>query len=242
MYKMKDRELIIKGGDQLGIGLNDHQLDQLIRFKDLVLERNQSMNLTSIVDDREFIIKHYLDSFTLGRYFKQGGVQRVLDMGTGAGFPGIPLKILYPEIEFILVDSLQKRIHFLKETVQVLGLEGILCIHARAEELGQNPEYREGLDMVVSRAVAQVSVLSEYCLPLVKMGGSFLCLKGPRYGEELEEGKAAITKLGGKLHGVESVVLPFSDIEHYIIHIKKIRQTPPKFPRKPGKPSKNPIK
>jgi len=239
---MEEREFIFKGGKELGLDLDVHQMDQLVRFKERILEKNKSMNLTSIVDDQEFIIKHYFDSFTLSRYLEDGGVHRVLDMGTGAGFPGIPLKILFPRVDFSLVDSLQKRIHFLREVTEDLGLKGIQCIHGRAEELGQSQEYREGFDLVVSRAVAQISVLSEYCLPLVKVDGSFLCLKGPRYREELEEGKSSITKLGGRVQGIDSVLLPFSDIQHYIIHIRKIRQTPSKFPRKPGKPSKSPIK
>lgn len=240
--KMSDKDLIREGAHQLGISLNQKQLDQLEEYKDIVLEVNKSMNLTGITEDREFIIKHFLDSFTVAKVQNFKGVNSVLDMGTGAGFPGMVLKILYPQIPFVLVDSLNKRIEFLKDVVESLRLEKIECIHGRAEELGQNPHYRESFNIVVSRAVANLAILSEYCLPFVNGNGSFLCLKGPRYKEELKESQGAITKLGGKLEEVEKIELPFSDIAHYILRIRKIKHTPTKYPRKPGKPTKSPIK
>ena len=239
---MNNKELLLAGAEELGINLSSQQIEQLLEYKNIVIEVNQSMNLTSITDDREFIIKHYLDSFTIDKAIDFTKVYKVLDMGTGAGFPGVPLKILYPEISFVLADSLNKRIQFLSETTQKIGLENIHCVHGRAEELGQNTEYREAFDVVVSRAVANLTVLAEYCIPFVKNNGIFLCLKGPNYEEELRESKKALKVLGGELKEIVEVKLPFSDITHYILVIKKVKQTPTKFPRKPGKPTKSPIK
>ena len=237
-----DIELLREGGKALGLTLTSRQLEQFIKYKDFTLEVNKTMNLTSIKDDKEFIIKHFLDSLTLSKIWNFHNNDRVLDMGTGAGFPGIPLKILYPRTSFVLVDSLNKRIGFLKKLVGELGLENIECIHGRAEDLGQNTDLREGFDLVVSRAVAHLAILSEYCIPFVKKGGTFLCLKGPRYKEEIDEGRPAISKLGGSLKEVIPVNLPLSDITHYILIIRKIKSTPTKYPRKSGMPTKNPIK
>lgn len=240
--KMSDKDLIREGAHELAISLTQKQLDQLKEYKDILLEVNKSMNLTAITEDREFIIKHFFDSFTLTRVYDFKRVDSILDIGTGAGLPGMVLKILYPQISFVLVDSLNKRIEFLKDVVESLHLEKIKCIHGRAEKLGQDPFYRESFDIVVSRAVANLAVLSEYCLPFVNVNRCFLCLKGPKYKEELKESQGAITKLGGKLEKIEKIKVPFSDITHYILRIRKIKHTPTKYPRKPGKPTKNPIK
>jgi 16S rRNA (guanine527-N7)-methyltransferase len=239
---MNDLALLREGSKELGLTLTSSQLKQLKDYKDYTLKINNSLNLTSIVDDKEFIIKHFLDSFTLSSIYDFSEVKSVMDMGTGAGIPGIPMKILYPEVSFVLADSLNKRIGFLKDVVDKLKLEKIDCIHGRAEELGQDIRFRESFDVVISRAVANLAVLSEYCIPFLKLNGTFLCLKGPKYKEEIQKGKGAILKLGGSLEGVESIKLPFSDITHYILIIKKIRHTPTKFPRKPGKPTKSPMK
>lgn len=239
---MKGREFILEGAKALGVPLGEKQLDQLEEYKEYMLEVNQSMNLTSITEDREFIIKHYLDSFTVSQVYDFKGINSVMDMGTGAGLPGIPLKILYPETSFVLTDSLNKRIQFLQNVVERLQLKNIECIHGRAEELGRQPKCRESFDVVVSRAVANLAVLAEYCLPFVKVGGVFLCLKGPKYKEELEESAVAISKVGGQVESIQSISLPFSDITHYVLIIRKVQQTPTKYPRKPGKPTKNPIK
>ncbi|WP_213818623.1 16S rRNA (guanine(527)-N(7))-methyltransferase RsmG [Garciella nitratireducens] len=239
---MKDKELIKEGAEKLGILLTPKQIDQLKEYKDILLQVNQTINLTAITEEQEFIVKHFLDSFTVARVYDFKKVNSVLDIGTGAGFPGMVLKILYPEVPFILVDSLNKRIRFLKDVVEKLHLKNIECIHARAEELGQNLQYRESFDVVVSRAVAPLVVLSEYGLPFIKVNGMFLCLKGPKYKEELRESKGAISKLGGKLENIEKIELPFSDMSHFILKIQKIEPTPTKYPRKPGKPTKSPIK
>lgn len=239
---MNDIEFLREGAKKLGLTLTSSQLKQLKDYKDYTLEINKSLNLTSITEDEDFIIKHFLDSLTLSNVYDFSKVNRIMDMGTGAGIPGIPMKILYPEIPFVLVDSLNKRIQFLKDVVERLKLKSIDCIHGRAEELGQDKRYRETFDVVISRAVAHLAVLSEYCIPFLKPNGVFLCLKGPKYKEEIEEGRRAILKLGARLEGVESLQLPFSDITHYILIIKKTEHTPTKFPRKPGKPTKSPIK
>lgn len=239
---MNDIELIMEGAKKMGLTLTTSQLKQFKEYKEYTLDINKSLNLTSIVDDKEFIVKHFFDSFTLSNVHNFSEVKSVMDMGTGAGIPGIPMKILYPEISFVLADSLNKKIAFLKDVVDKLKLEKIECIHGRAEELGQDISFRESFDVVVSRAVANLAVLSEYCIPFLKLNGIFLCLKGPKYKEEIKEGKGAILKLGGSLEAVESVKLPFSDITHYILMIKKIRHTPTKYPRKPGKPTKSPMK
>lgn len=240
--KMNNKELLLAGAEELGINLSAQQIEELLAYKDIVVEVNQSMNLTSITEDRDFIVKHFLDSFTIGKAIDFTKVYRVLDMGTGAGFPGVPLKVLYPNISFVLADSLNKRIQFLKDTTEKIGLSKIDCIHGRAEDLGQDPKYRESFDVVVSRAVANLAVLAEYCIPFLKVNGTFLCLKGPNYEEELKESKKALRLLGGEMQEIVEVKLPFSDIVHYILVIKKTKQTPTKFPRKPGKPTKSPIK
>jgi len=237
-----DIELLREGASTLGLTLTLDQLEQFKEYMNYTLEVNKTMNLTAITEDREFIIKHFLDSLTLSQVYNFENTERVLDMGTGAGFPGIPLKILYSEAKFVLVDSLNKRIQFLKNVVEKLNLKNIHCIHGRAEQLGQEKDYRETFNVVVSRAVAPLAILSEYCIPFLKTDGVFLCLKGPKYKEEIQRSMGAIKKLGGKLEEVKPIKLPFSDITHYILIIRKINKTPTRYPRKPGKPTKSPIK
>lgn len=239
---MKDRQMLIEGAEKLGIGLTQRQVEQLQEYKNYTLEINKSLNLTSITEDKDFLIKHFLDSFTLNKVYDFTKAGNMIDIGTGAGVPGIPMKILHPHIELTLVDSLKKKVNFLEDVVGKLELKKVECVHARAEDLGQDLEYRESFDLVVSRAVAHLAILSEYCIPFLKMGGTFLCLKGPKHKEEIEDSKAAIEKLGGRLENVECVKLPFSDILHYILVIRKTKQTSEKFPRNPGKPAKSPIK
>lgn len=239
---MKDKQILIEGAQKLGIELTQGQLEQLQQYKDYTLEINKSLNLTSITEDKDFLIKHFLDSFTLNKIYDFTKAENMIDIGTGAGVPGIPMKILYPHIELTLVDSLKKKVHFLKDVIGKLKLKKVECVHARAEDLGQDLEYRESFDLVMSRAVAHLTVLSEYCIPFLKLNGTFLCLKGPKYKEEIEDSKVAIEKLGGRLERVQCVQLPFSEISHHILVIRKIKHTPAKFPRKAGKPTKNPIK
>lgn len=236
------RDILIQGSKELNIEITDHQVDQLIKYKDILLEWNQKMNLTAIEDEKEVMIKHFLDSLSCiqTKYLKNEGT--MIDVGTGAGFPGGPLKIALPNMKLTLLDSLKKRIGFLEEVCKETALESVEFVHGRAEDFGQNKGYREKYDYAVSRAVAALNVLVEYCLPFVKVGGYFICQKGPGLMEELPEAKNAIKVLGGEVVEQIAVTLPFSDITHYILVIKKIKQTPAKYPRKAGKPSKEPIK
>lgn len=226
----------------LGIDINENQVKQFMMYKDLLIEWNEKMNLTAITEDREVIQKHFVDCVSIASKIEIPENINVIDVGTGAGFPGIPVKIAFPHINITLLDSLNKRINFLEEVVKNLELENVNCIHSRAEDGGQNEEYREKYDMCISRAVANLSVLSEYCLPFVKVGGTFVSLKGPDVTEELNEGRKAIEKLGGEIIKIEKISIPKSDITHSLVIIKKVRQTPKQYPRKAGKVTKNPIK
>ena len=204
----------------------------------LMLEWNKKINLTSITDEEDIIIKHFVDSLSINKYLSKN--KNVMDVGTGAGFPGIPLKIFNEDIEFILVDSLNKRINFLEEVKQALNINKLELVHSRIEDLAKDIKYRKKIDIVVSRAVANLSVLSEYMLPFVKIGGFCICMKGPNIDDELENSKNAIKILGGKIEKVESLVLP-GNLERNIIIIKKEKETPNSYPRKAGIPSKKPL-
>ena len=225
------------GSEKLGFPLTDQQIDKLIKYKDLLIDWNEKINLTAITDEFGVATKHFLDSLTPLLTEKVKG--RVIDVGTGAGFPGLVLKIAKPEIELTLLDSLNKRINFLKEVSDSLELSGINFVHARAED-GARRE-REKDDTVVSRAVAHMTVLAELCLPFLKVGGYFLALKGPMAEEELESANRAIKILGGEVSEIFSADIPFTDLSHKIIIVKKVRHTPMGYPRKAGIPSKTPI-
>lgn len=215
------------------------QQKQFEKYKDLLLEWNEKINLTAITEEDDIILKHFIDSMTILKYIDENS--SIVDVGTGAGFPGIPVKIANSSIDVTLVDSLNKRLIFLEEVIKNLNLEKIKTVHSRAEEFGQNKIYREKFDIATSRAVANLSVLVEYLLPLVKVGGKCICMKGSDIEEELKNSKEAIKTLGGQIEQVEEFTLPDSDIKRNIIVIKKIKQTPNKYPRKPGVPSKNPL-
>lgn len=226
---------------QLNIEMNAVQREQCERFYSLLVEKNKVMNLTTITDEDEVAEKHFLDSLLITQVQILSEVKSVLDLGTGAGFPGIPIKIFYPEIEMTLVDSLNKRIDFLKDVSDKLGLSSINIVHARAEVLGQDPNYREQFDLCVSRAVADISVLSEYCIPLVKKDGKFISYKAVDSEEEIAEGNDAIELLGGKLLDVSEKIIPGSDIKRKFVIIDKVNSTPDKYPRRPGVPTKKPL-
>ncbi|WP_127345782.1 16S rRNA (guanine(527)-N(7))-methyltransferase RsmG [Lactobacillus amylolyticus] len=224
--------------------LTDKQKTQFEQyFKDLV-ETNEHVNLTRITDKEDVYLKHFFDSitplFTFKDVFTKGA--NLCDVGAGAGFPSIPLKILLPDLKITIVDSLAKRLTFLKELIAKLGLSEVELVHGRAEDVGQNKLYREHFDLVTARAVANMTVLSEYCLPLVKKGGYFVALKGPKVEGELEESSKAIQVLGGEKVSETELTLPNSDEERTLILIKKIKQTPKKYPRQAGTPRRKPIK
>ena len=216
------------------------QLEQFFAYMNLLIEWNEKMNLTAIVEPNEIILKHFIDSITILKEIDNNS--KIIDVGTGAGFPGVPLSIMNPTLKITLADSLNKRLIFLQEVVNQLGLKNIKIIHARAEELGKNKKYRENFDAATSRAVANLSTLSEYLIPLVKVGGKIISMKAGGAQEEIEAAKKAIKILGGEIEEIEEFKLPQTEIERTIILIKKEEHTPNKYPRKAGVPSKEPIK
>ncbi|MGX7204516.1 16S rRNA (guanine(527)-N(7))-methyltransferase RsmG [Enterococcus pingfangensis] len=224
-----------------GIELSAKQLDQFATYFQLLVEWNQKMNLTAITEHEEVYLKHFYDSITLAFSDTFEPVGKLCDVGSGAGFPSLPLKIVFPELEITIVDSLNKRITFLTTLVEALQLDGVQLYHDRAETFGQNPEFREAFDFVTARAVARLNVLTELCLPLVKKNGYFFALKAAKSEEELTEARPAIALLGGKLIQAEDVSLPNGDTRH-IITVQKKKETPKKYPRKPGVPNKQPLK
>lgn len=219
--------------------LNEIEADLFFQYMNLLIEWNEKINLTAITQPEEIIQKHFIDSLTVLPYIKKNS--KIIDVGTGAGFPGIPLKIKDKSFSITLLDSLNKRITFLNEVITQLSLTQIETIHGRVEEAGKNIAYREKYDVSISRAVAPLNILLEYLLPLVKVGGICICMKGSSIEEELEKSKNAIQVLGGKIEKIEKFQLPQSDMTRNIIIIKKIKNTPSKYPRKPGTPSKEPI-
>ena len=223
--------------------LTDKQKQQFKLYFKMLIEVNEHVNLTRITEEDEVYLKHFYDSitplFTFGAVFKDGAT--LCDVGAGAGFPSIPLKILKPGLKVTIVDSLQKRLNFLKDLISELGLTDVELVHGRAEDVGQNKLYRERFDIVTARAVARMSVLSEYCLPLVKKGGYFVFLKGPKAEDELDDGKKALEVLGGKLIKDEELTLPASEEERTLVLVQKVKSTPKKYPRQAGTPRRKPI-
>ena len=217
--------------------LNDEQIEEFKKYLELLIEWNEKINLTSITEENEVITKHFADSLSIQKYIKDNS--KVIDVGTGAGFPGIPLKISNSSLEITLLDSLNKRINFLNTIIQELHIEKIKTIHGRAEDFGHNLDYREKFDYAVCRAVAKLNVLAEYMLPYLKIGGTFICMKGPNIEEEIEMAQKALKILGGKIEKIESFELEGN--QRNIIIIKKEKNTPKNFPRKSGIPSKQPI-
>lgn len=230
-----------QGLENLNIVLNDTQVNQFITYYELLIEWNKVMNLTAITEFEEVVQKHFLDSLALANVIGLSQNKSIIDIGTGAGFPGIPLKIVFPHLNIVLLDSLNKRINFLEEVIKSLNLNNIKAIHGRAEDFSNDLNYREFFDICVSRAVANLSSLSEYCLPFVKVGGKFISYKSGNVDDELNEAKNAIFILGGKLNSHTKFNLPNSDINRSFIVIDKNKRTPKKYPRKAGTPTKDPI-
>ena len=239
---MENKSILRVGCEFFHISLSEEQEEQFLRYYELLIEWNQVMNLTAITEHDEVMQKHFVDSLSIVKGMDMSGAKKVIDIGTGAGFPGIPLKIIYPHLEVVLLDSLNKRIKFLNEVINSLGLSNITAIHGRAEDFAKKPEYRECFDVCVSRAVANLSSLSEYCIPYVKPGGMFVSYKSGVVEEELEQAKKAIFLLGGEKKDVVRFTLPDSDIDRALVMIQKAKTTPKKYPRKAGMPSKEPLK
>ena len=231
-----------QGLDKLGISLNQGQIEQFLQYYEILVEWNKVMNLTGITEFEEVIVKHFLDSLAIVKVCDMNKVNTVIDIGTGAGFPGIPLKIAFPHLKVVLLDSLRKRITFLEEVVQQLRVVDITMIHGRAEEFARKSEYREQFDLSVSRAVANLSTLGEYCLPFVKVGGEFISYKSGKIVEEVEQAQKAMEMLGGEIISRDVFNLLETDMERSFVVIKKKDKTPKKYPRKAGLPNKEPIK
>ena len=235
-------DILERGCQLLNLSITEKQEEQFMQYYELLVEWNKVMNLTGIKGIDEVMRKHFLDSLSIVKAIEKKDMLRVLDLGTGAGFPGIPLKIMFPEWDIVLLDSLNKRIKFLNEVIGQLGLQKISTIHGRAEDFARKEEYREKFDLVVSRAVANLSSLSEYCLPYVKQQGIFVSYKASDVEEEVREAKKAVTVLGGNLEKTVEFQLPDTDIDRTLLVIQKIKKTPGKYPRKAGLPSKEPIR
>lgn len=226
---------------EMGLTFTDEQMELFAKYDDFLIDYNTKINLTRIIDPREVAVKHFGDSLTLltQDVLPQGA--SIADVGTGAGFPGIPLAISRPDLQITLMDSLRKRIEFLRELIQALGITNVTLVWGRAEELGQNPQYRNRFDIVIARAVAPLRVLVELCLPLTKTNGVFLAMKGPKAEEEVEAATNALKIIGGKLIGTRIVVLPLLKEMRTLVHILKNRPTPREYPRKAGTPERQPI-
>lgn len=233
-------EKIQENSKVLGFNFSVEQLEKFYKYMNLLIEWNEKMNLTAITEPNDIILKHFIDSITINKYIENNA--KVVDVGTGAGFPGIPLSIIRTDLQITLVDSLNKRLIFLQEIKKELELKNIDIVHARAEEFGQNKNYRETFDIATSRAVANLSTLSEYLVPLVKIKGKCVCMKASDAEEEIKQAENAVNILGGKIVKVEKFNLPNSDIGRTIIIINKEKSTNGKYPRKPGTPSKEPLK
>ncbi len=240
MEKKRFEEEMSKKSKILGVRFSVEQIEQFYKYMNLLIEWDEKMNLTAITEPKEIILKHFIDSITILKYIDDNS--KLVDVGTGAGFPGVPLSIMNPTLKITLVDSLNKRLIFLQEVVKELNLKNIEIVHARAEEFGQNKNYREKFDIATSRAVANLATLSEYLVPLVKIGGKIISMKASNAKEEINDAQKAIEVLGGKIEKIEEFDLPESDIGRTIIIIDKNKCTPAIYPRKAGTPAKEPIK
>ena len=232
--------------NKINIEISDDQINCFEKYYELLIEKNKVMNLTAITDKEDVIVKHFIDSIALIPYLTDKGINtnnelKIIDIGTGAGFPGLPLKIMMPDVKFTLLDSLNKRVSFLNEVIDELKLKDIEALHGRAEDYASDNKYREKYDICVSRAVANLSTLSEYCIPFVKEDGYFISYKAGESEEEINNSKNAIKILGGKINKVEEFVLPGTDVSRVFVFIRKLELTDKKYPRKAGVPAKKPL-
>lgn len=237
-------KLMNEGLEEISLTLSEHQKEQFFQYYEMLIEWNKVMNLTAITELDEVVTKHFMDSLLLVKVIAdiQEKPYKCIDVGTGAGFPGIPLKIAFPNLKITLLDSLNKRVGFLNEVIAKLGLEEIHAVHGRAEDFGRDAKFRERYDLCLSRAVANMSTLSEYCIPFVKKDGYFIPYKSGKVEEELKQAESAVKKLGGEMHPVVMHLLPGTDVERTFIPVKKVGITSKKYPRKAGLPSKEPLK
>jgi len=230
-----NKDLFVNTAKKLNIDVSAKQVEKFKKYSEFLVEKNKVMNLTSITDDDGIAIKHFIDSILVLSLVEIPEKSKVIDVGTGAGFPGIPLKIMREDMEITLLDSLNKRITFLNEVKTALNLEKTVCVHSRAEDGGKNKDLREKFDFSVSRAVAPLKILCEYDLPFVKVGGYFIAMKSADIDEEIEESRAMIGSLGGKIKEIKEITIPDTDIKRKIVIIEKIKETPKQFPRNPKK-------
>ncbi|WP_040191103.1 16S rRNA (guanine(527)-N(7))-methyltransferase RsmG [Clostridium culturomicium] len=235
-------DMLNEACQSMGLSFDEEKYNKFIKYKDLIKEWNQKINLTAITDDEEIIKKHFIDSIKVFNCDYVKNAKSIIDIGTGGGFPGIPMRIVKEDSKMVLLDSLNKRINFLNEVINDLNLSNIKTIHGRAEDFAQTAEYRQRFDLAVSRAVANLTVLLEFCLPYVKVGGYFVALKGPAIEEEIKAAEGALKALGGKIEKIIEVDIEGSDLKHNLLVVKKIKDTPKKYPRKAGMVTKNPIK
>ena len=240
-YDEKTVDEFVSNLKKIGVTLSERQIEQFLCYYEMLVETNKKFNLTAITEFEDVLNKHFIDSLCAAGQKDFIKAKSLIDVGTGAGFPGIPIKIAFPEKEVFLLDSLGKRVKFLNEVIDELGLENISAAHGRAEDFATKPEYREKYDLCVSRAVARLSTLSEYCLPFIKVGGEFIAYKSEKAKEEIEEGLNAIKILGGKLDEIIEMELPAKMGYRSFACIKKIKNTPKKYPRKAGTPTKEPL-
>lgn len=234
------KKMLYENALKINVQLTDSQLDLFWKYKELVIEWNEKINLTAITNDSDFAVKHFIDSITIDKYISDNS-KKIIDIGTGAGFPGVPLKILRPNNEVVLFDSLNKRLKVLDDIIEKLDLRNIVTLHGRAEETFKNKEYREKFDIATSRAVASLNILAELMLPAVKVGGICICMKGNNAEEEIKGAEKAIRILGGNIVKVDKIILPELNQERNIIIIEKVKSTPKTYPRKPGTPQKMPL-
>lgn len=240
MEKDEFKSILVEKAKLINVEIADEQAEKFYTYMNLLLEWNEKINLTAITDPNEIIIKHFIDSLTICKNIEKG--KSLIDIGTGAGFPGIPLKIVRPDISIVLLDSLNKRVNFLNNVVNTLNIDGIEAIHGRIEDIGRNKKYREKFDYATSRAVANLNVLAEYMIPVVKVGGKCICMKGSSVNDEINGAKNAVKILGGTIEKIEEFLLADTDMKRNIIVIKKENHTSDKYPRKAGMPAKEPLK